>query len=188
MRARNRSGSVALDNRIKTWHFFWWENSARRSKRIGILSQYPTKASAWRQQSRCVMPLKPKRKSTRAPAQHRPLARWLSNTESRRCRNATAPADRQRVDDVKTDESRKAITVTETMIEVLKRWKQTTQFSAQEDWIFASPTQLGRLPWSADSVNDAYKKAASRHGRARQHAQHADYAECGIIATRTDRG
>jgi integrase len=68
---------------------------------------------------------------------------------------------RQHVDDVKTDESRKAITVTETMIEALKLWKQTTQFSAPEDWIFASPSQLGRLPWSADSVNDAYKKAAS---------------------------
>jgi integrase len=68
---------------------------------------------------------------------------------------------RQHVDDVKTDESRKAITVTQTMIEALKLWKQTTQFSAQEDWIFASPSQLGRLPWSADSVNDAYKKAAS---------------------------
>jgi hypothetical protein len=68
---------------------------------------------------------------------------------------------RQRIDDVKTDESRKAITVTQTMIEALKLWKQTTQFSAQEDWIFASPAQLGRLPWSADSVNDAYKKAAS---------------------------
>lgn len=68
---------------------------------------------------------------------------------------------RQNVDDVKTDESRKAITVTQTMIEALKVWKQTTHFSAQEDWIFASPSQLGRLPWSADSVNDAYKKAAS---------------------------
>ncbi|MGA6985098.1 MAG: site-specific integrase [Terriglobales bacterium] len=68
---------------------------------------------------------------------------------------------RQRVDDVKTETSHKAITVTETMIETLKTWKQTTQFSAQEAWIFASPAQLGRLPWSADSVNDAYKKAAS---------------------------
>ena len=68
---------------------------------------------------------------------------------------------RQRVDDVKTETSHKAITITETMIEALKTWKQTTQFSAQEDWIFASPSQLGRLPWSADSVNDAYKKAAS---------------------------
>ncbi|MBI3477394.1 MAG: site-specific integrase [Acidobacteria bacterium] len=68
---------------------------------------------------------------------------------------------RQQVDDVKTETSHKAITVTEIMVEALKRWKQTTQFSAQEDWIFASPSQLGRLPWSADSVNDAYKKAAS---------------------------
>jgi integrase len=71
---------------------------------------------------------------------------------------------RQRLDDTKTETSHKAITVTETMIEALKTWKQTTQFSAQEDWIFASPSQLGRLPWSADSVNDAYKKAASAAG------------------------
>jgi len=68
---------------------------------------------------------------------------------------------RQRVDEVKTEASHKAITITQTMIEALKLWKQTTQFSAQEDWIFASPAQLGRLLWSADSVNDAYKKAAS---------------------------
>src|ERR1035441_1465317 len=71
---------------------------------------------------------------------------------------------RQRVDDVKTETSHKAITITQTMIEVLKTWKQTTQFSGQEDWIFASPAQLGRLPWSADSVNDAYKKASSAAG------------------------
>jgi integrase len=58
----------------------------------------------------------------------------------------------------------KAITVSQTMIEALKTWKQTTQFSTQEDWIFASPAQLGRLPWSADSVNDAYQKAASSAG------------------------
>jgi len=70
----------------------------------------------------------------------------------------------RRVDDVKTETSYKAITITQTIIEALKLWKQTTQFSAQEDWIFASPAQIGRLPWSADSVNDAYKKAASAAG------------------------
>ena len=48
MRQRNRSGSVVLDKRIKTWNFFFWENGKRRSKKIGTLSQYPTKASAWR--------------------------------------------------------------------------------------------------------------------------------------------
>ena len=45
---RHRSGSIALDKRIRTWHFFYWENGKRRSKRIGTLSQFPTKASAWR--------------------------------------------------------------------------------------------------------------------------------------------
>ena len=50
------------------------------------------------------------------------------------------------------------------MIEALKTWKQTAQFCAQVDWIFASPAQLGRLPWSADSVNDAYMKAAPAAG------------------------
>jgi integrase len=37
-----------LDKRIRTWNFFWWENGKRRSKKIGTMSQYPTKASAWR--------------------------------------------------------------------------------------------------------------------------------------------
>jgi len=71
---------------------------------------------------------------------------------------------RQRIDDLKTATSHEAITVGQTMLDTLKLWKQTTQFSAQEDWIFASPTQLGCLPWSADSVNDAYQKAASAAG------------------------
>jgi integrase len=68
---------------------------------------------------------------------------------------------RQHLDDVKTATSHKAITVTETMIATLKTWKQTTQFSDTENWVFASPSQHGKLPWSADAVNDAYKKAAS---------------------------
>jgi len=48
MRQRQRSGSVVLDRRIKTWNFFFWENGKRRSKKIGTVSRYPTKASAWR--------------------------------------------------------------------------------------------------------------------------------------------
>src|SRR4029077_16741925 len=45
---RARQGSVVLDKRIKTWNFFFWEKGKRRSKKIGTVSQYPTKASAWR--------------------------------------------------------------------------------------------------------------------------------------------
>src|ERR1035438_4999081 len=48
VRQRNRSGSIGFDARIKTWHFVYWENGKRRSKKIGHVSQYPTKASAWR--------------------------------------------------------------------------------------------------------------------------------------------
>src|SRR5208337_4277448 len=44
---RQRSGSIGFDARIKTWHFVYWDNGKRRSKKIGHVSQYPTKASAW---------------------------------------------------------------------------------------------------------------------------------------------
>ena len=71
---------------------------------------------------------------------------------------------RQNVDDVKTGTSHAAIAIIKTMIDALKLWKQTTQFSAEDDWIFASPVKIGRLPWSADAVNDAYKKAAAAAG------------------------
>jgi integrase len=55
---------------------------------------------------------------------------------------------KQIVDDVKTDSSRKSLAIDQELLEVLRVWKQTTQFSAEEDWIFASPLKLGRLPYS----------------------------------------
>jgi integrase len=54
----------------------------------------------------------------------------------------------QNVDDVKTDESRKSLAIADEFLERLKVWKQTTQFSADSDWIFASPLKIGRLPYS----------------------------------------
>ncbi len=69
---------------------------------------------------------------------------------------------RQHVDDVKTETSERAMSIDGELLAVLKAWKQTTQFADQKDWIFASPAQLGHLPWSADSVNDAYLKAATQ--------------------------
>ncbi len=71
---------------------------------------------------------------------------------------------RQIVDDVKSEESRKQMAIDSSLIDVLKRWKQTTQFSAQEDWIFASPVLLGRLPWSYPWVLRVFGKAASNAG------------------------
>ncbi len=70
----------------------------------------------------------------------------------------------QIVDDVKTAESRRALHIDHDMLDTLKLWKQTTQFSAHEDWMFASPVQLGRLPWSYDQVWRVYQKAGAKSG------------------------
>jgi integrase len=67
---------------------------------------------------------------------------------------------RQQVDDTKTSESRKQLVVAGELLAALQVWRQTTEFSAPEDWMFASPVQLGRLPWSYTGVCSAYRKAA----------------------------
>jgi integrase len=67
----------------------------------------------------------------------------------------------QNVDDVKSSESRKQMTIDGSLLEVLKTWKQTTQFSANEDWIFASRFQIGRLPYSYDQVWRSFKTAGN---------------------------
>lgn len=67
---------------------------------------------------------------------------------------------RQRVGDTKTAYSNRPLPLDGGMLEVLKKWRQASQFTADADWVFASPAQVGRLPWSADSVNHSYLKAA----------------------------
>ena len=78
----------------------------------------------------------------------------------------------QVVDDVKTDDSRKTLTISADLLNVLKAWKQTTQFSAPEDWIFASPFQVGRLPYSYSGVRQELQRAAdvASLGHLRSHA------------------
>ena len=71
---------------------------------------------------------------------------------------------RQHVDDVKTETSQRRMTLDAGLLEILKAWKQTTQFSAQEDWIFASPAQIGRLPWSYPHILKLFDKTASDAG------------------------
>lgn len=71
---------------------------------------------------------------------------------------------RQRVDETKTHYSERALPIDAEMLEALKRWRQSTQFRASDDWVFASPVQIGRLPYSADALNDAYEKAGKASG------------------------
>jgi integrase len=50
------------------------------------------------------------------------------------------------------------------MLAGLKNWKQLTQFSGPDDWMFASPVTLGRLPISYAGVWQALRKAAVKAG------------------------
>lgn len=71
---------------------------------------------------------------------------------------------RQRVDETKTTGSRRIIPADAVILDVLKRWRQMTEFSADADWVFASPAQLGRLPWSYPRVLQVFQKAAAAAG------------------------
>jgi integrase len=71
---------------------------------------------------------------------------------------------RQRVGETKTEYSNRPLAIDGAMLEVFKAWKQATNFPSQDDWVFASPAQIGRLPWSMDAVGDAYLKAAKATG------------------------
>ena len=70
----------------------------------------------------------------------------------------------QNVDDVKTQDSRRTLTVAKELLEVLKVWKQATQFPADGDWLFASPLKIGRLPYSYTGVWRELQRAAEAAG------------------------
>jgi integrase len=306
MRARQSrirgEGSVVLDKRIKTSNFFFWEKGKRRSKKIGAVSQYPTKAAAWK----AAKPLRdavenqviisnaaptvstlveqyraekmPQRYSTRrgyevylrhrilprwgtdsiTDVQARPVELWLqsltlapktkaeirgllrilwefamwrgdvatqrnpmelvtvrgASKRTRKPRSLTveefhrfithlaepfrtmaltcvcfglriseclalkwSDVDwlsgklsvqrgivKQRVDDVKTIGSERLMSIHAELMEVLTQWKATSQFSGNEDWMFASPAKLGRQPWSYDQVLRSFVKAGTGSG------------------------
>ena len=54
----------------------------------------------------------------------------------------------QVVDDVKTKGSAKTFGLAEDLLTRLKAWKQASPFSEAGDWVFASPVNIGRLPYS----------------------------------------
>lgn len=84
---------------------------------------------------------------------------WLEKTI-----NIERGVVKQIVDDVKSRHSAKTMVIDDELLEVLKHWRQTTQFSASDDWIFASPVKLGRQPLSYMGVWRALSDAAKRAG------------------------
>ena len=298
---------MVFDKRIRTWHFIWWENAKRRSKVIGSIREFPTKASAWKAAKPLVSAMEnqfqhsakpgsvgdlvklyraermPQRRSTRrgyeswlnnhilprwgelagsqlqarpvelslqslsiapksklhirgvlsilwdyamwredVPTQRNPMELVNIRCATRRIRKPVSltvdefqallgplRADaclrtmlllavsfglrisevlglkwkdvdwlgktiriergvvKQIVDDVKSGNSARAMVIADDLLDVLKQWRQTTQFSAAEDWIFASAAKLGRQPLSYtyvwETLSDAAQKAGIGH-------------------------
>lgn len=70
----------------------------------------------------------------------------------------------QIVDDVKTENSRKFMTIVPELLAVLAGWKQSAQFASDGDWVFASPVKLGRLPYSYTGFWRELQRAAQDSG------------------------
>ena len=74
---------------------------------------------------------------------------------------------KQDVDDVKTEDSARTMPLADGVIAVLTQWKQVSQFSGPDDWIFASPWKLGRQPvcysWIWENLSAAGKAAGIGH-------------------------
>jgi integrase len=71
---------------------------------------------------------------------------------------------KQIVDDVKSSCSARTMVCADKLLEVLKVWRQTTQFSQPDDWMFASPARLGRQPLSYTHVWETLTDAAGKAG------------------------
>ena len=71
---------------------------------------------------------------------------------------------RQRVAAVKTIYSGRMMSIDAEMLALLRAWRQETEFASEDDWIFASPVKLGRLPVSYPWVWQMFQKAGIKAG------------------------
>jgi integrase len=69
---------------------------------------------------------------------------------------------KQIVDDVKSAHSARTMVIADELLDVLMLWRQTTQFAAEGDWMFASPSKLGRQPLSYTHVWETLTDAAAK--------------------------
>jgi integrase len=84
---------------------------------------------------------------------------WLEKTI-----NIERGVVKQIVDEVKSAYSARKMIIADDLLEVLKQWKQNTQFSSPEDWIFASPVKLGHQPLSYTHIWESLSAAAMKAG------------------------
>jgi integrase len=69
----------------------------------------------------------------------------------------------QRVGPVKTECSERTMPLDDAMLRDLQRWRETTPYAGEEDWIFASPRMHGRQPlWPEPVIRNHIQPAAER--------------------------
>ena len=56
------------------------------------------------------------------------------------------------------------MSIADELLEVLRLWRQSTQFSGEQDWLFASPWEIGRQPLSYTYVWETLDGASQRAG------------------------
>jgi len=66
--------------------------------------------------------------------------------------------------EVKTHHSAKPLPLDPQLVELLKAHRQRSEFAQPEDWVFASPEQLGKLPRSYTCIYEKLSNAAERAG------------------------
>jgi integrase len=67
--------------------------------------------------------------------------------------------------DMKTEASRKPVPLDTGLAEVLLNWRARTPYNRDEDWVFASPKELGRQPyWPDSALRRVARPAAVRAG------------------------
>lgn len=71
---------------------------------------------------------------------------------------------KQKTGEVKTHHSAKPLPLDAQLLEVLKAHKQRSDFTAPEEWVFASPDQMGKLPRSYSCICEKLAKAGKRAG------------------------
>jgi integrase len=73
------------------------------------------------------------------------------------------------VGNLKTEASRKDLPMVAVLAEVLRDWKDRSQYNAPDDWVFASPRMHGKQPlWPDTLLKDHIRPAAIRAGIQKQ--------------------
>jgi integrase len=70
----------------------------------------------------------------------------------------------QQVGECKTQGSAKTFVLASDLLARLKGWKQTSPFSGAGDWVFASPFNHGKLPYSYTGTRQELVRAAKGAG------------------------